>query len=618
MTERIFNLLRSRNLADNKPFNGVLLVVLFTVFLSTYVDAVISPQFGWWHYYAWRMAEGDVLYRDIYLFMPPYFVFITRALYALFGNHLILYTLLVGYPVRVGCLLMIYTVLCRFSKPMYACLAVFFGACLSATYQMDMLYDFNPLTMFPCLLVVYIFVKFYERLKSGRTAYLYSFCIGLLLSLIFCLKQTFGITLSFTVVVMTAVIYFREYEGRRSDFRRYVLLSLAGAFVATLPLTVYLTAYGCWREFFDCIFSVGAAKGGTDKILMRVVQVFSDLRIWSYIVVLIGVWALLRVYYHHHEPRHTEMGMMLSNLVVVSMFAALLADLVAYADLPLKFHSAMTFNSLVVKWRVRVYMLLIDGGFLLWLFKAFRYFTNREQASSILLFTTLIAAHFFTGVLSTDGLEELYLVMYTPWLLVLAFDAKCPYHKLKNAVLLLVVAFFSLTCVSMKLKYPYSWQGWTEASIAPDNIRSQVPGLEGISLPDSVERRFAHIVDLIEENTTSDDRVFQFANIPLFNLLTHRQIPGYVPITWFDVCSDSLAVRVAAELRRHPPKMLVWHNMIPLEWGTVERVFRGGNPSGQRELQRFFECDVPLRYRCLYRLPNGRDGTIEVWLRKDD
>lgn len=618
MTEQIFNLLRSRNLADNKIFNGVLLVVLFTVFLSTYVDAVISPQFGWWHYYAWRMAEGDVLYKDIYLFMPPYFVFITRALYALFGNHLILYTLLVGYPVRLGCLLMLYTVLCRLSKPMYACLAVFFGACLSATYQMDMLYDFNPLTMFPCLLAMYFFVKFFERLKAGRTAYVYSFCIGLLLSLVFCLKQTFGITLTFTVVVMTAVIYFREFEGRRSDFRRYILLSIAGAIVAMLPLVLYLTYYDCWHEFFDCIFSVGAAKGGMDKILMRVVHVFKDMRIWSYIVVLLAVYALLRVYYHHHEPRHTEMGMMLSNLVVVSMFAALLADLVHHADQPLQIHSDITFNGWITKWRVRVYMLLIDGSFLLWLYKAGRYFTKREKASSILLFTTLILAHFFTGVLSTDGLEELYLVMYTPWLLTMAFDAKCPYHKLKNAALLLIVGFFSLTCVSMKIRIPYSWQGWTEASIGKDNIRSSIEGLEGISLPDSVERPFSDIVRLIEENTTEDDRVFQFANIPLFNLLTHRQIPGYVPITWFDVCSDSLAIQVADQLRKEPPKMLVWHNMKASEWNYVELVFRGGNPSGQRALQEFFEQDVPTLYQPLYRVDNGRDGTIELWLRKDE
>ena len=618
MTEHILNLVHSRNLADNKTFNGVLLTVLFTVFLSTYVDAVISPQFGWWHYYAWRMAEGDVLYKDVYLFMPPYFVFITRALYAFFGNHLILYTLLVGYPVRVGCLLMLYTMLCRLSKPMYACLAVFFGACLSATYQMDMLYDFNPLTMFPCLLVMYFFVKFFERLKAGRTAYVYSFCIGLLLSLVFCLKQTFGLTLSFTVVVMTAIIYFREYEGRRSDFRRYILLSMAGAIVAMLPLIVYLTFYDCWHEFFDCIFSVGSAKGGTDKILMRVIRVFKDMRIWSYIVVMLTVYALLRVYYHRHEPRHTEMVMMLSNLVIVSVYAALLADLILHAEQPLQIHSDMTFNEFITKWRERFYRLLIYGSFLLWLYKTYRYFIHRERASSILLFTTLLTAHFFTGVLSTDTLEELYLVMYTPWLLVMAFDAKCPYHKLKNAVLLVIVGFFSLTCVSMKIQMPYSWQGWTEASIGKDNIRSHIEGLEGISLPDSVERPFSTIVQLIEENTTEADRVFQFANIPLFNLLTHRQIPGYVPITWFDVCSDSLAIQVADHLRANPPKMLVWHNMKQQEWTYVERVFRGGNLSGQRALQDFFEHDIPSLYQPLYCLPNHRDGTIELWLRKDE
>ena len=43
------------------------LIVLFTIFSAVYVKGVIGTQFGWWHYYAWRMKEGDVLYKDIYL-----------------------------------------------------------------------------------------------------------------------------------------------------------------------------------------------------------------------------------------------------------------------------------------------------------------------------------------------------------------------------------------------------------------------------------------------------------------------------------------------------------------------------------------------------------------------
>ena len=69
------------------------LIVLFTIFSAVYVKGVIGTQFGWWHYYAWRMKEGDVLYKDIYLFMPPYFVFFTRLFYTFFSNHLIFYTI---------------------------------------------------------------------------------------------------------------------------------------------------------------------------------------------------------------------------------------------------------------------------------------------------------------------------------------------------------------------------------------------------------------------------------------------------------------------------------------------------------------------------------------------
>lgn len=31
------------------------LIVLFTIFSAVYVKGVIGTQFGWWHYYAWRM-----------------------------------------------------------------------------------------------------------------------------------------------------------------------------------------------------------------------------------------------------------------------------------------------------------------------------------------------------------------------------------------------------------------------------------------------------------------------------------------------------------------------------------------------------------------------------------
>lgn len=48
------------------------------------------------------MKEGDVLYKDIYLFMPPYFVFFTRLFYTFFSNHLIFYIHFCGYPIKIA------------------------------------------------------------------------------------------------------------------------------------------------------------------------------------------------------------------------------------------------------------------------------------------------------------------------------------------------------------------------------------------------------------------------------------------------------------------------------------------------------------------------------------
>ena len=60
---------------------GVILIACFTLYSSLYVPHVIMPQQGWWQYYASRVLQGDVLYKDIYLYMPPYYVFFVCIFY---------------------------------------------------------------------------------------------------------------------------------------------------------------------------------------------------------------------------------------------------------------------------------------------------------------------------------------------------------------------------------------------------------------------------------------------------------------------------------------------------------------------------------------------------------
>ena len=151
---------------SEKLLCGILLVVGFTIFSSYYVRSVVMPQNGWWHYFAYRMSEGDILYKDIFLFIPPYFTFLTRILYSFFGNHFILYTLFVGFPIKIACIVILYLIICRLVRPCYASLSVMLGACLSSTYLTDVWYDYNPVLMLPALLASYCIMRYYESINE--------------------------------------------------------------------------------------------------------------------------------------------------------------------------------------------------------------------------------------------------------------------------------------------------------------------------------------------------------------------------------------------------------------------------------------------------------------------
>ena len=141
-------------------------------------------------------------------------------------------------------------------------------------------------------------------------------------------------------------------------------------------------------------------------------------------------------------------------------------------------------------------------------------------------------------------------------------------------------------------------------------------GLEGFKQPPCVNYSYNQIVNYINTYTTPEDKLFQFANIPLFNVLTKRASSGDAPITWFDVCPDEMAKKVAIQLKEDPPKMIIWHSMNKENWAIAEEYFRGGARSGQRDIQRFYNTYVKDHYLLLYQMNNYRDGYIELWLRK--
>jgi len=164
---------------------------------------------------------------------------------------------------------------------------------------------------------------------------------------------------------------------------------------------------------------------------------------------------------------------------------------------------------------------------------------------------------------------------------------------------------------------PYYWHGWKDKALNIDGMsytKTMHGPLKGFILAGDTKNTYSQIVNLIQTYTTSDDIVFQFPHITLFNVITERKTAGYMPVLYFDVCTDELAASEAKKLYTNYPKMVIWCDLAEDSWLTNESIFRGGKRSGQRAFQDFYNEVVKQNYKLLLRVTNNTGGHIEVWL----
>ena len=157
--------------------------ILVALLYFSFIQAMVPPQMGWWNYYGWQLAKGKVLYKDLYCFLPPYFIYLYEYLYKIFGNHLFLFQLLgIGIAEIIAGLM--YIVFCKVLKPLYSMLAAFAGILAHVSYLILTPFDYNwVVTLF---VIASFFSMAYGLLDNRKTV----FASGILVGCAIVLKQT--------------------------------------------------------------------------------------------------------------------------------------------------------------------------------------------------------------------------------------------------------------------------------------------------------------------------------------------------------------------------------------------------------------------------------------------
>lgn len=669
------------------------LFVCFVLLHLTYVQAVIPPQVGWWNYFAWRINKGEILYKDIFCYLPPYYVYLVSFLYKLFGNFIMGYQIL-GLFLRWSEVYVVYSVTSSLASKNVSFLCTFVGLVLQISYLMDIPFDYNQMIRFYVIMSSFFCVKALLHEKE-KLANIYLGISGIWLGIGLFSKQTCAVIIFF--VVLGIMIFYLQRQTLTYVIRK-IALFVSGVIIASLPGIIGLLVQGSFDDFIYCITSSMTVKGDFGgfggrvmeyqfhflevmiAVLLFLLLLFQDkyekgycpklFRPSTRIIAKEIYWflAFVLTIYRSCQIIHTQTGIITSYIPILNSVLIYIGIRISLVCLryavckvgqenilgyckkltPIVIAAVLVCSIIITycvryQWKYGLYnqlslfnlkRALINVIFwvmlMVLIYQIIQFIIKQEIYGGMKAFVLNAFTMCLTCLcMISSVVEELFMLPTAALFFAMVINAVFTCSERDNrpqirnllyrAVVATPVIGLMVICIFItvveKQVVAYTWHRWDSIGLGIDNVNyvySTVDGLEGYKLDLETEIAYETIVNLINEYTDEEDIVYQFPNVPLFNVLTERKIGTYDPIHYFDVCPDEIAIADAGYLVSNPPKMVIWCEFGEGLWDFHEAYFRDGNPSGQRAIRDFYINDVQQTYQKLYEYKS-----LSLWLREE-
>ncbi len=610
---------------NNKSYYlfGALTVLAASLFVYFTHDRTLPFAEGWYTYYAKCINEGQMPYRDFeYLYSPIYISFIT-VFTRIFGYDIILLR-------RLGIVFFALIAL-----GLYLCVTEIVGkkrayialvAATSAVFYMqsEVVQTFYDYVRLMDIFSVFSLLFLLKTLKAmiGNSDYRrYAVMFGVLSSVFINIKQNIG--LIFFVYAVILFIYVSVWL--RNDWKRVIkdLLFIFVPFSAVMAaVNLPLVITGSFSDYISMTgLSAAGAKGGMRAILFGwIVNNVGAFR--SALPLSITTLAVILTLFFLRRRRKKGkdiaeapttdawLGVAFAALVIIGLVILKFSS--GFAHLILPDHFLSPYALFLV-----VFPIFVAMG----VWGIVDIIGHRDTLRENMLMFALAGAYFAIsyGCGNSGGLAEgqasFGIIFIVTALLVLLEHS---YMRIARGAIAAVCILLILQFASKKMVYPYNWWGMDESEYWSNTETMDIPLLDGIKVSPETKAVYEGIYSAVVENTSPEDTIFCFPQIPLFYSLCERNDPGtFTKVQWFDVASDAAVLSDIDVLRKNPPKAIIIYNTSDYAYQSHENAFRNGGESGTRIMREYlYNFVADNAYTCYGRFV-ANSNSLTLWIADD-
>lgn len=592
---------------------GALIVALATLsYLLLWWNRFIGPTLdGQFQVYGQLILQGQIPYRDFYLYVPPLMPLEHAALQGLFGDSLIV-PALIGAVERLLIALLCYRIFCRIFSVQISVIAAVLVIILGSTDGIDVLFLYNHHSVL-WVLGASLLTDYSREGQTGRwkLEVAAGFCLGLAVLT----KHSVG--LGATLLLPAVTMFLQWKKGGLSSTWRTLACFGVGWIIPVGSVALWLGWHDALGPAAAQLLGDGpGAKGSLATILIRpligwwqVPTLIVPGVVAGLILVIIAPFCIraLRGRSSFLPMRSIELLFLcLASVGAGLVLAVVVGERVGREVLLFPQRSAVPLalwgSSLLFVWLLIIHLRQGFGR------RSERLMIHLGSAVAIALTLSMSWPSFALIVLPGLGIV-LGLVLE-------GLGQRQRESGLRRAILLGVILALTLS-VWHKLRTPYDFAGWREPAVFQARGNSSHPALRGLRLSVATVEFLERASAEIRRFARPEDSIFVYPHLPILYYLSGRSPATFAIVHWFDVCSDRTAIADARTILRIKPAVLVDFEVSKEEYTGHERFFRGGRRLGQRKLAKAVHKLTGRYHQVLHLQTPSEDRAIRIWVRPD-